>query len=1031
MAVPSSSSKICFNPKCGASSSERRWKGWRLRSGDVAELCDRCGYVLLHLFRSFPSGRCPARRSAEETVVLGEFLSGVILIGAGLASEMWISASLSFFTSVFSLLFVGRRGGLSDPLNTVEDLVRRDQYTKKWSQAPVPNSGVAQVQQSPGLLHSLAWNSNSCSPMKYPRTEKVGEKLLELEQASTCFVENQNEFEKEAGGNIKFPAQNKIDVGNSEINVRSPLGASVQDNIGGLLDTKHVKGRKSHETDSNMIIDELEVKKSLDGQKHELSGSCQNVTQRSASLKDNEARDSSKPSGSHAREQRPSMLQQEYPSSFRTRVDFSKEAKNQATIARHRTEARARNQSILSRYWPRISNQELQNIPGEYPLLRSLRITYFPAISHPEGLPLRIQDANGKDWVFQFRFWPNNNSRMYVLEGVTSCIQSMQLQAGDIVTFSRIDPEGKLLMGFRKASSSVSDQGRPPCLLCSLDVWGLDNGNVKVSLGAPEIENDMESSLDRNQLSNETSCAGCLLMSPSIAGARHHRQPLPNSAVAASRRGFCGVNWSLCLFLVNSSQDVQSLEKHTGGEVSSRFDRSKEVVTALPHISSKANVESANDSSGKQIDLIKLCHTKSVNNIAGKTKYASDLTPDKRRYRAFGSKSRRPYVDGTLMKVKMTWEEVQELLQPPPNHVPSIVIIEGHEFEEYEEPPVLGKQTIVSANKIGEKTQIQWVQCKDCSKWRKLPVDAHPPPKWVCSDNVWDPVRSSCSSAQEVPTEQLEGFPSKIVLIVGLPLPCAAHKETHVAKKLKSGEHLTKLDELADLAILDENESHHPSTHAPTTRHPRHRPGCTCIVCIQPPSGQGPKHEPTCTCTVCLMVKRRFQTLMLRKKKRQSEKEAENAQRNHPSSPEKTEEKVVACLQEVASQKPDDDPSKQSSDLSRNAADNGGSQTCSAYKEKDGGAGKAKIDLNSQPEREEDSSPCSDAVDMAKPFHDFMWMGIGCLSKVQEKQTGTNTVDLVDEKLEVTNGDPHELSLQEELRSPGATQFSKPATTAA
>lgn len=119
---------------------------------------------------------------------------------------------------------------------------------------------------------------------------------------------------------------------------------------------------------------------------------------------------------------------------------------------------------------------------------------YFPRISQPEGLPIRIQDIKGKDWMFQFRFWPNNNSRMYVLEGVTPCIQSMQLQAGDTgtikssctrilkilvfvqwhvslpffrhinvflilfytaVTFSRIDPEGKLLMGFRKTSSPV------------------------------------------------------------------------------------------------------------------------------------------------------------------------------------------------------------------------------------------------------------------------------------------------------------------------------------------------------------------------------------------------------------------------------------------------------------------------------------------------------------------------------------------------------------------------------------------------
>jgi len=61
----------------------------------------------------------------------------------------------------------------------------------------------------------------------------------------------------------------------------------------------------------------------------------------------------------------------------------------------------------------------------------SMRQTYFPPISQPEGLPLKILDAKGKEWIFQFRFWPNNNSRMYVLEGVTPCIQSMQLQAGD------------------------------------------------------------------------------------------------------------------------------------------------------------------------------------------------------------------------------------------------------------------------------------------------------------------------------------------------------------------------------------------------------------------------------------------------------------------------------------------------------------------------------------------------------------------------------------------------------------------------
>lgn len=36
------------------------------------------------------------------------------------------------------------------------------------------------------------------------------------------------------------------------------------------------------------------------------------------------------------------------------------------------------------------------------------------------------------------------------------------------------------------------------------------------------------------------------------------------------------------------------------------------------------------------------------------------------------------------VELKLTWEEAQQLLIPPPNCVPNIVVIEGHEFEEYE-----------------------------------------------------------------------------------------------------------------------------------------------------------------------------------------------------------------------------------------------------------------------------------------------------------------------------------------------------------
>lgn len=35
----------------------------------------------------------------------------------------------------------------------------------------------------------------------------------------------------------------------------------------------------------------------------------------------------------------------------------------------------------------------------------------------------------------------------------------------------------------------------------------------------------------------------------------------------------------------------------------------------------------------------------------------------------------------------------------------------------------------------------QWAQCEECSKWRKLPVDALLPYRFLCSDNKWEPER--------------------------------------------------------------------------------------------------------------------------------------------------------------------------------------------------------------------------------------------------------------------------------------------------
>lgn len=39
------------------------------------------------------------------------------------------------------------------------------------------------------------------------------------------------------------------------------------------------------------------------------------------------------------------------------------------------------------------------------------------------------------------------------------------------------------------------------------------------------------------------------------------------------------------------------------------------------------------------------------------------------------------------LELKITWEEAQDLLRPPPSAKPTIVVIEEFEFEEYEVCP--------------------------------------------------------------------------------------------------------------------------------------------------------------------------------------------------------------------------------------------------------------------------------------------------------------------------------------------------------
>ncbi|KAL6206956.1 hypothetical protein ACLB2K_024201 [Fragaria x ananassa] len=825
----SSSSKCCYNSECGELKPEHPRKAWRLRTGDCAELCDRCAVIyeegrFCETFHVKASGwRCC--ESCGKRVHCGCIVSAQ-------AFTLLDPGGIECVTCARKHIVLTSNPAWAPTLLFHSPFSERpkDMSGKNWTQlagsGPVPwrqapsffNSSISSpdlhtrvpydIDGSMGINKLNAGERISVHPLEKKKAEDFSERLMKVNLAIGTPVT----FENGNSGNKRMEqSRSCLNVSQQPISLKEE-----QSTPQFVLSVPYVSASDTNGQKNGQVVvtgTNLQPALPMANQFHGIRGASYNGVELSGDT--------------------------------------------QIRNAKSGLDARGR----LSRYWPRFTDKELQQISGDSnsvitPLFEKMlsasdagkigRLVlpkkcaeaYFPPISHPEGLPLTVHDSLGKEWVFQFRFWPNNNSRMYVLEGVTPCIQSMQLQAGDIVTFSRFEPGGKLVMGCRKALTAPSDQ-----------------------------ENDT------NKMGN-----------------------------GASANADVGIT------------DTKSGEVFSNAELAVRSTVAK------------------GDKSGYV-----------SKDVVG----AKSLISRKRKNSILGSKSKRLRIEKEdLIELKITWEEAQGLLRPPPKHVPTVVVIEGFEFEEYEDGPILGKPTLFTTGSKGEK--IQWAQCEVCCKWRKLPVNALLPSKWTCSDNSWDPDRSLCSAAQELTIEELEDL---------LPRNTVAPKNVKASKQdPDSIEALEGLDTLADLAILGEGESL-PSAAQATTKHPRHRPGCSCIVCIQPPSGKGPKHKQTCICNVCSTVKRRFRTLMMRREKNKSEKEAETTRKKQQQQQFQDDDTLLSG--NTGSSSPNN--RVEVLDLSDDDFNRTKSPT-PPYK--------GQIDLNIQPEREEDLSPGSDSGGMIKLLQD-------------------------------------------------------------
>lgn len=112
---------------------------------------------------------------------------------------------------------------------------------------------------------------------------------------------------------------------------------------------------------------------------------------------------------------------------------------------------------------------------GRIVLPKKAAETYLPKLNIKDGIFLSMDDINGLQvWNFKYRFWPNNNSRMYILENTGEFVRFHDLRIGDYMMLYIDDQSQKFIIRGRKASDHdiYSDYRRN----------GFDSSNFQFSL---------------------------------------------------------------------------------------------------------------------------------------------------------------------------------------------------------------------------------------------------------------------------------------------------------------------------------------------------------------------------------------------------------------------------------------------------------------------------------------------------------------------------------------------------------------------
>ncbi|XP_014754315.1 B3 domain-containing protein LFL1 isoform X1 [Brachypodium distachyon] len=82
---------------------------------------------------------------------------------------------------------------------------------------------------------------------------------------------------------------------------------------------------------------------------------------------------------------------------------------------------------------------------------------YLPILTSKDGKSLCMHDLlNAQLWTFKYRYWPNNKSRMYVLENTGDYVRAHNLQVGDFIMIYKDDNNNRFVIRAKKAGDDLA-----------------------------------------------------------------------------------------------------------------------------------------------------------------------------------------------------------------------------------------------------------------------------------------------------------------------------------------------------------------------------------------------------------------------------------------------------------------------------------------------------------------------------------------------------------------------------------------------